>query len=102
MPTQPTPNATVGSENPAAGDGNAPTSGRRGRPLSPEFNDRILQAALAMLADVGYARLRLDALAASAGVAKTTILRRWPSKAAGVAAAVQRLPLPHARAPRAR
>ena len=46
-----------------------------------------------MLADVGYARLRLDALAARAGVAKTTILRRWPSKAAIAAAAVQQLAL---------
>src|SRR3954449_3362357 len=49
--------------------------------------------ALATLADVGYARLRLDALAARAGVAKTTILRRWPSKAAVAAAALQRLAL---------
>jgi AcrR family transcriptional regulator len=66
---------------------------RRGRPLSPELDERILEAALAMLADVGYTQLRLDALAARAGVAKTTILRRWPSKAAVAAAAVQRLAL---------
>jgi AcrR family transcriptional regulator len=46
-----------------------------------------------MLADGGYAGFRLDALAARAGVAKTTILRRWPSKAAVVAAAVERLAL---------
>lgn len=46
-----------------------------------------------MLADGGYAGLRLDALAARAGVAKTTILRRWPSKAAVAAAAVERLAL---------
>jgi AcrR family transcriptional regulator len=74
-------------------DGHSPGVVRRGRPLSPELDDRILQAALAMLADVGYAQLRLDALAARAGVAKTTILRRWPSKAAVAAAAVQRLAL---------
>ena len=81
------------------GDGNSPTSVRRGRPLSPELDDRILEAALAMLADVGYAQLRLDALAARAGVAKTTILRRWPSKAAVAAAAVQRLALQTADVP---
>ena len=52
-----------------------------------------------MLADVGYARLRLDALAERAGVAKTTILRRWPSKAAVAAAAVQRLALQTADVP---
>jgi AcrR family transcriptional regulator len=46
-----------------------------------------------MLADGGYAGFRLDALAARAGVAKTTILRRWPSKAAVAAAAVKRLAL---------
>jgi AcrR family transcriptional regulator len=46
-----------------------------------------------MLADGGYAGLRLDALAARASVAKTTILRRWPSKAAIAAAAVERLAL---------
>ena len=46
-----------------------------------------------MLAENGYAGLRLDALAARAGVAKTTILRRWPSKATVAAAAVERLAL---------
>ena len=81
------------------GDGHTPTSGRRGRPLSPELDQRILEAALAMLADAGYAQLRLDALAARAGVAKTTILRRWPSKPAVVAAAVQRLALQTADVP---
>jgi AcrR family transcriptional regulator len=94
-----TRDATAGSENRVTGDGHAPTSVRRGRPLSPELDDRILDAALAMLADIGYAQLRLDALAARAGVAKTTILRRWPSKAAVAAAAVQRLALQTAEVP---
>jgi AcrR family transcriptional regulator len=67
--------------------------GRRGRPPSRDLDDRILQAALTTLAEVGYARLRLDDLAARAGVAKTTILRRWPSKAAIAAAAVEQLAL---------
>ena len=71
----------------------SPEAVRRGRPPSRELDERILRAALATLADVGYARLRLDDLAASAGVAKTTILRRWPSKAAVAAAAVQQLAL---------
>src|SRR3954464_5835832 len=93
MPTGRTPDATPGSGNRVVADGNSPTSVRRGRPLSPELDDRILEAATAMLADVGYARLRLDALAARAGVAKTTILRRWPSKGRVAAAAVQRLAL---------
>jgi AcrR family transcriptional regulator len=46
-----------------------------------------------MLAESGYAGFRLDTLAARAGVAKTTILRRWPSKAAVAAAAVEQLAL---------
>jgi AcrR family transcriptional regulator len=94
-----TRDATPGSGNRVAGDGNSSTSARRGRPLSPELDDRILEAAMAMLADVGYAQLRLDTLAARAGVAKTTILRRWPSKAAVAAAAVQRLALQTAEVP---
>jgi AcrR family transcriptional regulator len=66
---------------------------RRGRPPSAGVDERILDAALALLADGGYVGFRLDALATHAGVAKTTILRRWPSKAAVAAAAVERLAL---------
>jgi len=66
---------------------------RRGRPPSPAVDERILDTALDMLAENGYAGLRLDALATRAGVAKTTILRRWPSKATVAAAAVERLAL---------
>jgi AcrR family transcriptional regulator len=59
----------------------------------PGTEQRILECALTMLAESGYAALRLDALAHRAGVAKTTVLRRWPSKAAVAAAAVERLAL---------
>jgi AcrR family transcriptional regulator len=59
----------------------------------PGTEQRILDAALAMLAETGYAALRLNELARRAGVAKTTVLRRWPSKAAVTAAAVERLAL---------
>jgi AcrR family transcriptional regulator len=65
----------------------------RGRPLSPRIDRQILDAALEMLASGGYAGFRLDELAKRAGVAKTTILRRWPSKAAVAAAAVEQLAL---------
>src|SRR3954452_9278940 len=65
----------------------------RGRPPSPGIDQRILDAALELLASGGYARFRLDELAKRAGVAKTTILRRWPSKAAVAAAAVEQLAL---------
>src|SRR4051812_23455215 len=66
---------------------------RRGRRPSPGLDEQILDAALATLAEAGYAGLTLNGLALRAGVAKTTILRRWPSKAAVAAAAVERLAL---------
>ena len=69
------------------------TRRQRGRPPVPGTEQRILDTALAMLAESGYAALRLDELARRAGVAKTTVLRRWPSKAAVAAAAVERLAL---------
>jgi AcrR family transcriptional regulator len=40
----------------------------------------VLEAALMELAAVGYTALRLDDVATRAGVAKTTIYRRWPTK----------------------
>ena len=66
---------------------------RRGRRRDPETGVRILDAALEMLSTGGYAAFRLDELARRAGVAKTTILRRWPSKGAVAAAAIERLAL---------
>src|SRR5690348_8286016 len=66
---------------------------RRGRPPTPGTAERVLGAALELLARDGYAGLTLNALAERAGVAKTTILRRWGSKAAVAAAAVERLAL---------
>ncbi|WP_148614355.1 TetR/AcrR family transcriptional regulator [Nocardioides rubriscoriae] len=41
----------------------------------------ILDAALDVLADVGYDRLTMDAVAAAARASKATLYRRWSSKA---------------------
>ncbi|HVJ94209.1 MAG TPA: TetR/AcrR family transcriptional regulator [Labilithrix sp.] len=41
----------------------------------------VLRATLRELARVGYAAMRLEDVASQAGVAKTTIYRRWPRKA---------------------
>jgi AcrR family transcriptional regulator len=65
----------------------------RGRPRDRTLDERILEQVLALLGSRGYAGLTLDELAARSGVAKTTILRRWPSKAAVAAAGVERLAL---------
>jgi AcrR family transcriptional regulator len=49
----------------------------------------VLSATLAELGRVGYAGLRIEEVAARAGVAKTTIYRRWPTKPALVEAALR-------------
>jgi AcrR family transcriptional regulator len=44
--------------------------------------DRLLAAARAILRRDGFARLTMERVAAESGVAKTTLYRRWPTKAA--------------------
>ena len=57
------------------------TRGRGGRSLDSSRDVVLREAALALLAEVGYDRLTMDAVAARARAAKTTIYRRWPGKA---------------------
>lgn len=69
-------------------------SGRsRGRPRDAETEARILQAALRQLAEDGYSRMSLDAVAIEAGVSKPTMYRRWPSKADMATAALRTVQL---------
>ena len=63
-----------------AGEGSA-TRRRGGRYLDSSRDVVLREAALALLAEVGYDRLTMDAVAARARAAKTTIYRRWPGKA---------------------
>jgi AcrR family transcriptional regulator len=53
---------------------------RRGRPRSEEAELAMLDAAIELLAEHGYGGLTVEAVAARAGVAKTTVYRRWPGK----------------------
>jgi AcrR family transcriptional regulator len=53
------------------------TERRRSAPRT----EAIMQAALDLALEVGYAKLSVDAVAARAGVGKDTIYRRWPNKA---------------------
>ncbi|MBL8229925.1 MAG: TetR/AcrR family transcriptional regulator [Bryobacterales bacterium] len=64
-----------------------------GRPRNQETEQRILDTALRMLAEEGYSRMSLDAVAVAAGVSKPTIYRRWASKADLATAAVRTLQL---------
>jgi AcrR family transcriptional regulator len=66
--------------------GNIPR--RRGRPRSEATDQAILEAALALMAREGYARMSVDAVAAEASVSKPTLYLRYPSKAALATAAV--------------
>ena len=54
----------------------------RPRRVEGEREQEILTAALDVLADVGYDRLTMDAVAAKAKASKATLYRRWNSKAA--------------------
>lgn len=64
-----------------------------GRPRSLETEQRILAVALRRLAEDGYSRMSLDAVAAEAGASKPTIYRRWSSKADLATAALRTLQL---------
>jgi AcrR family transcriptional regulator len=52
-----------------------------GRPLDASRDDVLRQAALELLAQVGYERLTMDAVALWAGAGKATLYRRWSNKA---------------------
>src|ERR1700729_3548064 len=52
-----------------------------GRPLDSTRNVALRDAALALLAEIGYDRLTIDSVAARAHASKTTIYRRWSGKA---------------------
>jgi AcrR family transcriptional regulator len=78
--------STIGGSAPAAG---------RGRPRHPDTDQAILDATFRQLVEVGYGNLSIESVAAAAGVAKTTIYRRFPTKRELVIAALQvELPFP--------
>jgi AcrR family transcriptional regulator len=52
---------------------------------------RVLEASMVELAQSGYSAFRIDQVAAKAGVNKTTIYRRWPTKTEVVAATLKRI-----------
>jgi AcrR family transcriptional regulator len=56
------------------------TERRPGRPRSAAAAQAVLDATIDLLAEQGYFALSVEAVAARAGVAKTTIYRRWAGK----------------------
>src|ERR1700739_2870432 len=80
-------------------NGEEVTSRGRGRPRDEVARGRILEAALAVLEEQGFASATCDAIAERAGASKATIYRWWPNKAAVLLEALreavaQELPFP--------
>jgi AcrR family transcriptional regulator len=74
------------------------TPARRGRPRDSAVDQRVLDVAWDLLLAEGYPGLNIDDVAERAGVAKTTLYRRWPTKdhlAVAVAArTLSQVPIP--------
>lgn len=60
----------------------------RGRPRREGADEEILAVARTMLSEGGYGALTIEEVAERAGVAKTTVYRRWPSKGALLASLI--------------
>ena len=81
----------AGKRDDRAGAAEAPVRGR-GRPRSAEAHQAILAATLKLVAEQGVAGTTIEGVAAEAGVGKTTIYRRWPTKNDLIVAAISELP----------
>jgi AcrR family transcriptional regulator len=68
---------------------------RPGRPRDPQADEAILRAARDLLSEGGLANLTVEGTAQRAGVAKTTVYRRYPTKVALAVAAVAALISPN-------
>ena len=64
----------------------------RGRRRSPRADAAIVAATLRLLGESGYDALSMEGVAAAAGVAKSTLYRRYPGKAELVVATIGALP----------
>ncbi|WP_306322015.1 MULTISPECIES: TetR/AcrR family transcriptional regulator [unclassified Streptomyces] len=61
---------------------------RRGRHRDPQAHAAVLSAARELVAELGYHKVTMERIATRAGVAKMTLYRWWPNKAAVVTEAV--------------
>jgi len=60
-----------------------------GRPRAEDRTPAILEAAKALLGEVGYDRLRIQDVADRAGAGLATLYRRWPTKQALISDAIR-------------
>jgi AcrR family transcriptional regulator len=65
--------------------------------LQPQITAAITEAALDELAEHGYGRLSMEAVAKRAGVGKSALYRRWPSKQDMVIAVLSEIFVPAAK-----
>jgi AcrR family transcriptional regulator len=59
---------------------NASPDSASGRPRDPRVEAAILSAARDLLAENGYYKVTIEAIAKRAGVGRPTVYRRWPAK----------------------
>jgi AcrR family transcriptional regulator len=85
--TRPSRGAIVATPTPAA-PGQLPITARQRR-RNARAHQAILDATTQRLADVGYAALTIEGVAANAGVGKATVYRWWPTKGALVIEALR-------------
>ena len=67
----------------------ANSSGAPGRPRNPVIDQAILRAALELFIEHGVAGASIERIAKRAGVAKTSVYRRWSSREALLAQAIE-------------
>jgi AcrR family transcriptional regulator len=84
-----------GRSSPPTSGSAAPAPARGGRPRSDRAHQAILTAARQLLIEKGFADMRLEHVAARAGVGKATIYRRWASKEALAQDLLGQLAAPH-------
>lgn len=66
--------------------GNGP---QRGRPRDPQIDAQVLTTTLELIVEGGLAHATMERVASRAGVSKVTVYRRWSSKEALIAAALE-------------
>ncbi len=75
----------------AVRDDQCATAVRKGRPRDARIDDQVTSAALEALAEGGFEGLCVEDVAQRAGVAKTTVYRRFPTRDDLIAGTLERL-----------